>query len=384
MNDWIIFGAVFFSLVIGWGIGRYQGLFHFNRPTDEHLPSKYYKGLNYLLNEQPDQAIHHFITLLEDDSESIELQMVLATLFRKQGELDRAIAIHQRLLVRPDLSDKKRQRVHVELAQDYFSGGLHDRAEQLLTEALDSEDPEHALELLFSIWEEHKDWQKIVKTGQSFKHLSRKLSIRFVGACCKLSQSKNANAYEYLNLAEQYCSDSIMLHYFYAETHLKEGHPRKALKRLKRLVHLDQSTMPLTLPLLKQCFDQKALWLTSFRKVLEEWYQLSPSISVVKELLLLIAEQESRESALIFLTEYLKIRPSIPGLVQLVDLHLKSEQPHDQATMIMFRNLCTQILDERSQYQCQKCGYQAHKMYWQCPNCRKWETVRPVFGIDAE
>jgi lipopolysaccharide biosynthesis regulator YciM len=386
MSDLLIFAAVFTALAVGWAIGRYQGLFHFRQSSGGTSPisSKYFKGLNYLINEEPDQAIHHFITLLEDDSDSVDLQIILAKLFRKQGELDRAIAVHQRLLARPDLSDDVRQKVHVELAHDYYSGGLHDRAEQLLLDALQNKSSEPVQELLFSIWEEQKEWRQILETAQKVKSLSPKLAIRVVGACCELARSEPSESYRYLNQAEKFYSDSVMLNFHYAEVHLREAHPRKALKRLKRLITLDQSMAPIALPLLKRCFDGRGLWLSSYREVLEDWYQLSPSISVAGELVSLIYEEEGRDAALIFLTEYLKIRPSIPGLVQLVDLHLKSDASRDQATIKMFRNLCTQIINERHKFQCQKCGYQANRMYWQCPHCRKWESVRPVFGLESE
>lgn len=384
MSDLLIFIAIFLSLAIGWFLGRYQGLFQIRQLSDAHLPSKYFKGLNYLINEQPDQAIHHFITLLEDDSESVDLQLVLAKLFRKQGELDRAITVHQRLLARPDLSEEMRQKLHVELAQDYYSGGLHDRAEQLLLEALKHQSSEAVLALLFTIWEEQREWELIIDTARHSKSLPPGLAIRVVGACCELSESKPSDSYSYLNLAEKFLSESVMLHFSFAQAHLREGHPRKALKRLKRLIILDQSMAPVALPLLKRCFHNKGLWLTSYKEVLEDWYQVNPSISVVAELVRLIQQQEGTDAALIFLTEYLKIRPSIPGLVQLVDLHLKSEQRHDQATIKVFRNLCTQIIEERSKFQCQKCGYQSNRMYWQCPNCRKWESIRPVFGLETE
>ncbi|GLQ30122.1 tetratricopeptide repeat protein [Litoribrevibacter albus] len=386
MSDILIFAAVFISLAVGWGVGRYQGLFQLNNLTKpiQPLSSKYFKGLNYLINEEPDQAIHHFITMLEDDSESVDLQIILAKLFRKQGELDRAITVHQRLLARPDLSDEVRQKVHVELAQDYYSGGLHDRAEQLLLEAHSHEESESVQELLFSLWEEQQEWQQVLDLAKGLKHLSPKLSLRVVGACCKLSVSFKSDSYSYLNFAEKFQPDSVMLHYHFAEAHLQAGNSRKALKRLKRLITLDQAMAPVALPLLKQCFKGRGVWFNSYREVLEDWYQLNPSISIASELVQLIMVDEGKDAALIFLTEYLKIRPSIPGLVQLVDLHLKSDTQQDQATMKMFRNLCRQIIEERHKFQCQKCGYLANQMYWQCPNCRKWESIRPVFGLEAK
>lgn len=384
MSGWLLFLTVFASLAVGWFIGRYQGLLQFKNLPSNPISSKYFKGLNYLINEQPDQAIHHFITLVEADSESIELQLVLAKLFRKKGELERAITLHQRLLARPDLALEQRQRITIELAEDYYSAGLHDRAEQLLEETLSEHPSKDAIALLFSIWEAHKDWSKVVISVDKMKSLPDSLAKRVVGACCELSLQHPEEAYHHLNHAERYFQDSVMLQYFYAEVHLRMGNKRKALKRLRKLITLDQSMIPLALPLLKRCFEGGSLWMTSLRSVLEDWYELNPSISVVKELLDVIHQEDGFDAALIFLTEYLKIRPSIPGLVQLVDLHLKLGAQHDQATMTMFRNLCAQIVEERSQYQCQKCGYQSQRMYWHCPNCRKWESIRPVYGLDAE
>ena len=123
MPDWLIFLAVILLLGTGWIIGRYQTLFSFSQSSTPPRSSQLFKGLNYLINEQPDQAIHYFVNMLEEDSESIDLQMVLAKLFRKQGEIDRAIIIYQRLLARPNLSDTSTLRIHIELAQNFYSAG---------------------------------------------------------------------------------------------------------------------------------------------------------------------------------------------------------------------------------------------------------------------
>src|SRR4051794_34852916 len=137
------------------------------------MPLSYFKGLNFLLNEQPDKAIESFIEVVKVDPQTIDLHFALGSLFRRQGEIDRAIRMHQNLLERPDLANDKREAVIFELAQDFHRAGLLDRAEELFTR-LQSTPFEHAsLSFLLAIYEQEKDWPKAITVTRRMEALAK-------------------------------------------------------------------------------------------------------------------------------------------------------------------------------------------------------------------
>src|SRR5437868_14797658 len=155
---WLLGFTLFFCL--GWIAARIdiRHLVHESRA----LPRSYFKGLNFLLNEQPDKAIESFIEVVKVDPQTIDLHFALGSLFRRQGELDRAIRMHQNLLERPDLAADKRQAVIYELAQDFHRAGLLDRAEELYTRLEGTAFEHPSLSFLLSIYEQEKDWPKAI------------------------------------------------------------------------------------------------------------------------------------------------------------------------------------------------------------------------------
>ena len=157
----------------GWLAGWYGKRRRESVAAADDLRSNYFKGINYLLNEQPDKAIEAFIKVLEVDSETVETHLALGNLYRRRGEVDRAIRIHQNLIARPNLESEQRSEALLELGHDYLSAGLLDRAENLLQELADGGDYRvQALRQLIDIYEQEKDWSKAIACG----HLLEKVT----------------------------------------------------------------------------------------------------------------------------------------------------------------------------------------------------------------
>ena len=161
MNDYLVFALFFVAIVIGWYLGRRGQAKSASAPD---LPGQYYKGLNYLLDGKPDGAVDAFINALEVNSETLETHIALGNLLRKRGEVDRAIRIHQNLLARPSLPRAQVHQAHLELARDYISAGLLDRAERLLLDLV-AESPiqrrDSQLHLL-DIYQSEREWQQAI------------------------------------------------------------------------------------------------------------------------------------------------------------------------------------------------------------------------------
>mgnify|MGYP001585737903 FL=1 len=178
MNELLVFGLLFAAVAIGWILGR--------RSAEPELPvtdlsSQYYRGLNYLLDGRPDGAVDSFISALEVNSETLETHIALGNLLRKRGEVDRAIRVHQNLLARPSLPRDQVHQAHLELARDYISAGLLDRAERLLLD-LQEESPAQrraCQRYLLEIYQSERDWQLAIDVAREL--LPRK-SLLWTGA----------------------------------------------------------------------------------------------------------------------------------------------------------------------------------------------------------
>ena len=166
---WLLALTVLF-FALGWIAARID-IKHLLRES-RALPLSYFRGLNFLLNEQPDKAIESFIEVVKVDPQTIDLHFALGNLFRRQGEIDRAIRMHQNLLDRPDLAADKRQLAVFELAQDFHRAGLLDRAEELFSKLDGSPFEVQSLGFLLQIFEQEKDWQKAINVTRRMEALA--------------------------------------------------------------------------------------------------------------------------------------------------------------------------------------------------------------------
>ena len=153
---WLLGFPIFFGL--GWLAARID-IKHLVKDS-RALPASYFKGLNFLLNEQPDKAIEAFIEVVTVDPETVELHFALGSLFRRRGEYDRAIRMHQHLLERADLATEQRAAALFELGQDYLKAGILDRAEEVFHKLSDGPHAGEARRFLLEIFQQEKEWQK--------------------------------------------------------------------------------------------------------------------------------------------------------------------------------------------------------------------------------
>src|SRR5688500_2471596 len=136
------------------------------------LPVSYFKGLNFLMNEQPDKAIEAFIEVVKVDPQTVELHFALGSLFRRRGEVERAIRMHQNLVERTDLVEEQKLAALFELAQDYLKAGLLDRAEELFLKLEGTPHAEGALKFLLEIYQQEKEWQKAIGAAQKLESVT--------------------------------------------------------------------------------------------------------------------------------------------------------------------------------------------------------------------
>ncbi len=352
--------------------------FHAGRNID------YFKGLNFLLNEQPDKAIDVFIQMLEVDSETVETHLALGNLFRRRGEVDRAIRIHQNLIARPTLQPEHRAQALLELGQDYMRAGLYDRAESLFQELTESNlHREQALASLLLIYEREKEWDKSLKISNKLESITgEQLNNQRAHYYCELADEAHDSgdqklASDYLRKAHGCNRDSVRAAILLGEMEKTKGSYKTAIKTFKKVAENSPVYLSIILPSLRDCYDaidDKE----AFRDLLQGLVSTNHGFTETTMLGQIIREEDGDAAAALFLKEHLKKYPSLDGLYQLVSLEPKDECITSSEMSQLLKVLLERLVEENPAFKCITCGFSAKTMHWQCPSCNKWSSVRPV------
>jgi len=352
--------------------------------------SDYFRGLNYLLNEQPDKAIEVFIRVLEVDSETVETHLALGNLFRRRGEVDRAIRIHQNLIARPTLSNQERGDALLELGQDYMRAGLLDRAEGLFQELVRVQPfGGQALQHLVDIYQQEKDWDKAAEAARQLEQLSGKpyggvISHFF----CEQAEEKSREGdlpgalrtvQRALDVSSQ-CVRASMLEGSLLE---RLGDFRGAVRAYKRVEQQDADYTPEVIEPLSRCFEAlgRPVDMEEYLAYLLERYG---GISSALALAELKAVREGRDAAVCFLTEQLRRRPSVKGLDRLIHMSLAEVDGTARDYLMILKDLTHKLLENRPVYKCDHCGFSGRSLHWQCPSCKLWGRIKPIQGVEGE
>jgi lipopolysaccharide biosynthesis regulator YciM len=370
--------ALFFAM--GWIAARID-IKHLLRES-RALPLSYFRGLNFLLNEQPDKAIESFIEVVKVDPQTIDLHFALGSLFRRQGEVDRAIRMHQNLLDRPDLPADKRTIATYELAQDFHRAGLLDRAENLFTK-LDGTTFEHAaLGHLISIYETEKDWPKAITAISRMEALARQPYYKEIAQYhCELAQAALLRA-DAASAGEQ-IERALAVHRACARANLllgdlraTQGDLRGAVEAWQRIESQNPAFLALAAERFADAFRKLDDRATGVR-LLRSYQTQYPSLDVLNALFNLVLEHEGPDPAAAMIKEELARNPTLIGLDRLLEAQLMAAPADRRHDLELVKGLVGQHIKRLGLYRCEQCGFRARQYYWRCPGCQKWETYSP-------
>ncbi len=348
----------------------------------QKVNTEYFKGLNFLLNEQPDKAIEVFIKALEVDSETVELHLALGGLFRRKGEVDRATRIHQNLIARPSLTDAQRLQAIFELAQDYYKAGLLDRAENLFLELKESLPyREQAIDGLCSIYQQEKEWRKAIDVSRLRKRSEKPVhATQMAHYWCELAeiaidQAEYSDAKKYLRSAlheDQFAARAILLrgelafqqhNYAVAISHwqtLAKGKPALAELVVDKMIASYQAlddSVSLKDYLINGAFIPKN------KNAFEVWQKSLDKVLGEKEAIRHIFTQVQQEG----------LSASVAGY-----LHDNAEKFTDNVEnrKALLKDLLSRANKRKIAYNCEGCGFETRAMYWHCQNCGEWESFK--------
>jgi lipopolysaccharide biosynthesis regulator YciM len=385
LDQWMWFVIFVPSAALaGWVIGRRGGEQHSGHRVSK-LSTTYFRGLNYLLNEQPDKAIELFLHIAELDKDTFETQVALGHLFRRRGEVDRAIRLHQALALRSDLSDTQKVQALSALGEDYMRAGLLDRAETVFNDLaqLDQRTP-LAHKHLISIYQSERDWEKAIHNAGRYEQLTGETMGKLIGQFeCELADRHRANGgteAARAAIARAYAADPSAVRAGIIEGRLEAdaGNPQGAIRALERAARHDPDYLPVILPALLENYARVGER-SGARAFLSEMCEHYRGISPVLALAKMMEAEDGVGAARSFLAQQLKDRPSVRGEAALIELSL-ADGAEPTSTLQDLKLITDQLLVRNPSYRCNRCGFGARSHHWQCPSCKEWGTVKPLLN----
>ncbi|HEY5682422.1 MAG TPA: lipopolysaccharide assembly protein LapB [Sulfuricaulis sp.] len=366
----------------GWFAARLEQKRRARQPFD--LPSAYFKGLNFLLNEQPDKAIEVFIRVLEVNSETVETHLALGNLFRRRGEVERAIRIHQNLIARPTLDKDQRSHALLELAQDYHKAGLYDRAENLFLELAEIRaHSEQALRMLLHIYQQEKEWEKAISVVRRLARLSGKnMNSMIAHFYCELAEQDLArhnvsSAREHLKQALTADAKCVRASILLGDISAQQGNFRDAIEYWQRIEEQDIHYLGEVAERISECFrkldDERGLY-DYFRSSLQRHGGVSLALAFAD----VINRRDGVEAAEKFIIDWLRRTPNVHGLHKLLELNLVRTKDSSRNDLLMLKGIIEDLRLQHLGYACGECGFKGKALHWLCPGCNHWNTIKPV------
>jgi len=346
------------------------------------LPHSYFQGLNFLLNEQQDKAIEAFIEVVKVDPQTVELHFALGSLFRRRGEVDRALRMHHNLVDRADLDDDKRQQAIFELAQDYLKAGILDRAESLFSELENTPYAKQSLEFLLELFQKEHDWLKAIEVSLRLDKLANQsYSKQRAFFYCELAKEEGTSddlvaAREHLRQALQVDPKSVRATMMLGDFLAGENRYAEAIEVWKTIETQDAQYLPLVAERLLDAFgrlDRAADGVALLREYLNKYHSLDLMNVVFSGVL----KKEGSSAAYQLVREELGRNPTLLGLDKLLEARLL-EVPEDMRIDVeMVKDLVHKRTRNLATYQCAHCGFKARQFYWHCPACQAWGSYSP-------
>ncbi|CAM5343674.1 lipopolysaccharide assembly protein LapB [Eoetvoesiella caeni] len=393
---WLISVPVLFAL--GWIAARVD--IRQMLSETRALPDSYFKGLNFILNEEPDRAIDAFVEVAKLDPETTELHFALGSLFRRRGEMERAIRVHLSLLARADLPVAEREHAQHEIAQDYLKAGMLDRAELAFQQVMDTRFAVPAVRALIRIYESEHDWPRAIEAVKRLRALIDEPVPQLVHYQCEQVQA--ALAAKPPNIAEANAALDAADNAAAALHGQERGQPsqariamlRAALAKLSNNAESERTYLESVLAIAPEYGGLIADDLIkSYRSVgreadglavLKKHYLRHPTLDTFNVVFREMRAQQGHDVAWEFARDALRAQPSLLGLDRLLEIELAAgdrsslTQITSDADLSLLRSLIHKHTQRLDRYACNVCGFEARHFYWQCPGCNSWETYQPL------
>jgi lipopolysaccharide biosynthesis regulator YciM len=378
--SWLLVGV---ALTFGWAIAAWYGVNVKRKSTERR--EKYLEGLRFLLDEKPDRALEVFLGLAALDDETVETHFALGSLYRRRGEVDRAIRVHQNIVAREGLDQRHRDAALTELARDYFRAGLYDRAEQLFLQLAESgPEPAVALSYLVRIYEHEHDWTRAAETHERLRAVGLPAQpAAMAHYYCEMAEAALRErdfdgAREHLRRVRQEQVDFGRSAILRGDLARLQSDPQLALQLYRRVVHRDFHLLPLVLPRLADASKQSG-GDTAFHDVLVELIHGGRASRAEIAYAAIAGGYFNDPLILECVREMLQTDSDLKDLAGAflpAGVEPSADQLHSIATAL--RN----VVLRHARYRCSECGLDSSSFLWHCPGCQSWESLRAIAALE--
>lgn len=377
------------AAMYGWYMGKRSAL-QLEQKHASRLSREYVAGVNFLLSDQKDKAVNVFLDLLKEDSGAFEAHLTLGNLFRSRGEVDRAIRIHQSLVESSSLNYDERLLAIQQLGRDYLVAGLYDRAESMFLQLTNETDFRYSgFQQLLQIYQLTSDWQKAIDVAEKLVRMGKKEELVLIAhfyceqALQAMVNEDYSRAVSLLRKAESADKNAVRISIMQGRILIAKNEDKKAITVLETVLKKDAIMVSEVLTLLQGCYQRTGNekgWSHFLRQCLDRDTGSLPAIYLTA----CIEQTEGLEAAQKFLASQLEQKPSLRGFEQLIGYYLQNaEHGRAKQSLQVLLNMVTEQLTYKSRYGCQKCGFKSNTLYWHCPSCRSWSTIKPLKGLDG-
>lgn len=378
--DNIVWQLLFLLLPIaacmGWYIGR--------RPIQANRNLEKLLGLSDLLSRRSEKSAEAVIDWLDANQESVETHLTLGSLFRRRGEVDKAIHIHQNLIGKSTLTPEQRASSLLELSRDYMRAGVLDRAENSLKELVDQgKELEASLQYLIDIYQQSKDWLRAIETAEKLQNsLNRDMSRHIAHFYCELAEQRwlkgeRVAANDYLKQAIEKNPKCVRVSLLLGGIEAHAMNYKAAIKYYQQVQKQDQAFLSEIIVPLSRCYEGLGNPEGLF-KYLSQALQTNPNLSVVLVFADLLQKTKGEEEAIQFVIEHLRVHPSIRGINRLVQFTVARSEGSIRSDLTILQELMEKVVANKPFYRCHACGFSGRTLQWQCPGCKRWDVIKPI------
>jgi len=359
-----------------------------DRDLPPQINADYLRGLNLVLSRRTDEALELFVQMAKVDDDTLETHFALGHLFRRRGEMERAIRVHENLLARPNLNEAQRHQALFSLAEDYLGAGLFDRAEQLFGQLRDSTTlAEAALEKLVSIYEREQEWQKAIEALRKLEILRGSKSSQVAHYYCELAEiaraaGDRALAREHLRNTVRSESGALRGTMIRATLAREDQDYAQAIPLYEQVIAADRHFTSEVLPPLLECY-RAADRLAEFDAYVENLIAKEPAAYRDLAYGAIIGDLRGSKALVGAVERFVFEHPVLANLVNAAELRALPAGERAAAIQRIAGSLRS-IAMASARYRCSNCGYSTQRFIWHCPSCKLWETVRPIQSVPLE
>lgn len=385
--QWLLLST---AVAAGWVVGRFTN--RSGRASKAIMDEDSVRDrLQFLFTNYSDQAVENFVQSLPVNKDTVSLHLSIGSHFRNKGETDRAILIHQNLLARPELPARYTPQVTLELAMDYLNAGLLDRAEALFHQLMgDREYGRRSAHSLIELYQREREWEKAAQVARTLTRGEEDpVTVKALAyITCELSDaalSRNDDRWTAQKLAKEaldYDRSCVRATLLLMKLQIRQGNFREAANQSLKVFDQHPEFGPEAIDRLMK-LEREHGDVSRLYKKLRKLYEQYPSTSLLLALVESVERSSGRPAAIDLLRMELETRPSVRGLLRLVEMAgYEKGMTTDEGRLVS--RIGHLILANRPVYRCVSCGFSGQQLHWLCPSCKQWETVRPIQGVEAE